>query len=157
MKRGLRAPRTSDNGCCVSFAAVPSPTAIALNAPSSVAYHSAMWPDYAWIHAPSIEEPWGFVYLCGACANEPSSLRWDEDGFLCGRHEPGPEDLAIPLEDAAQEAWPRLKRREQFSQIGFAARTLLAIASGSLYLPVGLAWAKELWAAAVRIRSRKDG
>ena len=116
-----------------------------------------MRPQRPWSRGPRIDEPWGFVYLCGLCGKEPGALLVQGGGIVCGEHLQMRTDEAIPLEAAAQEAWPDLTRELHFNRVGTALVVLHALAVGAWYFSrEGLSWAWVLWEAAVRIRGREE-
>lgn len=111
-----------------------------------------------WPRAPKIDEPWGFVFLCGVCRSEPPALLFEGGGILCGLHVFPLENRAIPLKAAAEEAWPDLTTEERFNRVGTAIVVLHALAAGAWYFSrEGLQWAWSLWEAADRIDARARG
>ena len=112
-----------------------------------------MQPPRPLVRGPRIDEPWGFVHLCGECGREPAELRAEGDGISCARHQSPGGDPSVPLEQASREAWPDLTTAQRFDRVGTAIVVLRAVSVGAWYFSrEGLGWAWALWDAAVRAR-----
>ncbi len=114
-----------------------------------------MWPSTPWNPAPKIDEPWGFVNLCGTCSNKPAELRSSGEGISCKKHDPLDDDLVVQLEDAAAAAWPQLTIEERYDRVGDAVGALRSARARGVCFPEHMKWAWELWNAAVRMDQRQ--